>query len=100
MSETLVGRRISDGSDIDDVVEPGDYLLLAQRDALWCMLPTGTINRIPVSEDGQESDPVKWGMLEHRDGTITLSPSINSHEIPGHSPGWHGFLERGVWRSV
>lgn len=34
-------------------------------------------------------------VTEHEDGTITVSPSI--FDAPD---GWHGFLERGVWRSV
>lgn len=35
-------------------------------------------------------------VVEHEDGTITVSPSILHHEPP-LSP-VHGFLERGVWR--
>jgi hypothetical protein len=35
-------------------------------------------------------------VVEHEDGTITVSPSIL---IRTHDKGdWHGFLERGVWR--
>lgn len=30
---------------------------------------------------------------EHKDGTITVKPSIVSKS-------WHGFLEKGVWRPV
>lgn len=42
-----------------------------------------------------------WGMVEHEDGTITISPSIHLHPTPnGSRSGWHGFLERGVWREV
>lgn len=29
----------------------------------------------------------------HQDGSITVSPSIDG-------PGFHGFLERGVWRAL
>jgi hypothetical protein len=33
----------------------------------------------------------------HEDGTLTVSPSILVR--PYHdSPGWHGYLEHGVWR--
>jgi len=35
-------------------------------------------------------------VTEHEDGTITVSPSILDPEAGG----WHGFLERGVWREV
>ncbi len=33
---------------------------------------------------------------EHEDGTITVSPSILFYNHDG-SPGWHGYLKRGVW---
>lgn len=35
-------------------------------------------------------------VLEHEDGTITVSPSILVSDCDG--PVWHGYLERGVWR--
>lgn len=35
-------------------------------------------------------------VTEHEDGTITVSPSIL---IDDGRNKWHGFLERGVWRS-
>lgn len=38
-------------------------------------------------------------ITEHDDGTITVSPSIVAHN-PDGSEAWHGYLERGVWRSV
>jgi hypothetical protein len=37
-------------------------------------------------------------IVEHEDGTITVSPSIL---VTGsHGKQWHGYLERGVWREV
>lgn len=37
-------------------------------------------------------------VVEHDDGTITVSPSIL---ISGsHGELWHGYLERGVWREI
>lgn len=36
-------------------------------------------------------------VVEHDDGTITVSPSI---VLVDGEDRWHGFLERGVWRSV
>ena len=45
-------------------------------------------------------------VTEHLDdGTITVSPSILFVGMADAEPGsefsgWHGFLERGVWRSV
>lgn len=43
-------------------------------------------------------------VTEHEDGTISVHPSIKIH-APGHTDekervGWHGFLERGVWRQA
>lgn len=35
-------------------------------------------------------------VVEHEDGTITVSPSILVYQ--GKKELWHGFLERGVWR--
>lgn len=97
----MKGRRIPDGSPILAVTLPGDYLLLPDRQAVWCMLPNGVVNRIPCKEAHHERSgegPV-WGLEEHDDGTLTLTPSINLHPGPTHS-GWHGFLERGEWREA
>jgi hypothetical protein len=40
-------------------------------------------------------------VIEHEDGTITVSPSIlwGPDQMPGYpETHWHGFLERGIWR--
>lgn len=34
-------------------------------------------------------------VIEHEDGTITVSPSIL---VTGFDEQWHGYLEKGVWR--
>lgn len=39
----------------------------------------------------------KHSVVEHDDGTITVSPSIL---IRSHKGVWHGYLENGVWREV
>ena len=40
-------------------------------------------------------------VVEHEDGTITVSPSILvSLTYPDQHWEWHGYLERGVWREV
>jgi len=36
-------------------------------------------------------------VVEHEDGTITVSPSIL---LDDGDMTWHGYLERGVWREV
>ena len=37
----------------------------------------------------------KHKVIEHEDGTITVSPSI---AVRNHIARWHGYLKRGVWR--
>lgn len=38
-------------------------------------------------------------VVEHHDGSITVSPSILvTTGLGGKDPQWHGYLERGVWR--
>lgn len=41
-------------------------------------------------------------VVEHEDGTITVSPSIllTDYDDDGKEKKWHGYLERGVWREV
>lgn len=41
-------------------------------------------------------------VTEHKDGTITVSPSIMLYDFDkdGNTVQWHGYLERGVWREV
>ena len=47
---------------------------------------------------GGSLNPEIHTIVEHEDGTITVSPSIDvSQRKPG---GWHGWLRRGVFESV
>lgn len=62
---------------------PGDYWFDAATRTWMAYCPKGGI--------GALSDHI---VVEHDDGTITVSPSIL---MPGK---WHGYLERGVWREV
>jgi hypothetical protein len=41
-------------------------------------------------------------VVEHADGTITVSPSIllTDFDGSGNQITWHGYLERGVWREI
>ena len=40
-------------------------------------------------------------VIEHEDGTITVSPSILVwYEGADYREQWHGYLERGIWREV
>jgi hypothetical protein len=72
--------------------QPGDYCKVTSDDpaatdrTVWYICdPNGWVGRL-----------VNHTVTEHEDGTITVSPSILDPR-PG---GWHGWLERGEWRSV
>ena len=62
-------------------------------------LPNGAFALVQVSDAGAH-EAKTWGITEHEDGTITLTPSLllTQPGVPGGD--WHGFLERGVWRAV
>lgn len=69
-------------------LEPGEYG--KSPDGWFCCPPadgygTGGIN--------------KHTIVEHEDGTITVTPSILFYDRDGN-PGWHGYLTRGVWEEV
>lgn len=84
----MKGRRVEwpdDRIPIDQekYMVPGDYS--GPWDGLWLM----------------EAPNGDWGTLqnrhtvvEHDDGTITVSPSIQFET----GRRWHGYLERGIWR--
>jgi hypothetical protein len=73
-------------------MQPGDYGR-ARSDGVWCCrTPNGRGGNLSAHE-----------VVEHDDGTITVSPSIlvMSETIHGSErEEWHGYLERGIWRSV
>lgn len=92
MSETMVGRRLPDRDPNGDDTSfaPGDYGRLGST---WCCCtPNGHLGNLAAHH-----------VTEHEDGTITVSPSILVSEVgPGPSDKrelWHGWLERGIWRS-
>jgi hypothetical protein len=67
--------------------EPGAYGKVG--DAWLCCTPNGLLR---VFNAGHT-------ITEHPDGTITVHPSILVAPAGGE-PGWHGYLEAGVWREV
>lgn len=84
----MLGRRREDGTKPWEL-EPGDYCVRVDASGkrmAWVVTP---------SSNGPARDG--WTLTEHDDGTITVSPSILAHPT-ADAPGWHGFLERGVWR--
>lgn len=74
------------GGLIGEWPKPGDYYFYPEVG--WC----------GVTPDGQQAGLRGHEVTEHEDGTISVSPSILVSS-PG-KPAWHGYLERGVWRSV
>ncbi len=75
------GRRVHD----TDRLEPGDYGKRPANGQWYCCTPNGHLGNLS-----------RHDVVEHEDGTITVSPSIL---VSADVELWHGFLERGVWRS-
>lgn len=122
MSETTQGRRVPDGEWFqrrnDGTLAPGDYgrehITKASgtenERAEWdwfVACPDGSTTALWVNEDDRNGN--RHVITEHEDGTISVGGSILGHNIPSQRIGgvgpissgvWHGWLERGVWRSV
>lgn len=84
MVKITQGRRVSDDTPYAEM-RPGDYCREVWRPfGRWIVCdPSGVVGGV---------NPKVHTITEHEDGTITLSPSFVGLQ------GWHGFLERGVWR--
>lgn len=83
----MTGRRLNADSSGEyrwPDVQPGDYF--TYKGQWYASTPTG----LRCNLSGHQ-------VTEHEDGTITVSPSILVNR--GQENEWHGFLERGVWRS-
>ena len=72
----MKGNRLPDG--INFGVKEGDYF--RDEDGMWAVRP-------PKSDIGFLDGHT---VIEHEDGTITISPSIVT-------PNWHGYLRQGEW---
>jgi hypothetical protein len=93
VSDELQGRRVEWPDDWRES-EPGDYVKVP--DGEGPRRPDGQPTWYIRDPDGKVGTLWTHTVTEHEDGTITVSPSILDNS-PG---GWHGYLERGVWRSV
>jgi hypothetical protein len=90
------GRRIyGTDKDSDDHLwyspEPGDY---------WRDDVRGWSVETP---NGLRAGLANHEVVEHEDGTISVSPSILCEGALGADPTkvtWHGYLKHGVWREV
>lgn len=81
------------GRDID---KPGHYgratneRVLGTRTGWWeVTCPDGSVGSL---------NPEVHTVVEHEDGTITVTPSLDMSKRK--AGGWHGYLTRGVFRSV
>jgi hypothetical protein len=66
---------------------------------MWGILPIDAHCRLPSIGHSDRGGP-EWTISEEDDGTVTVDPSIQMLPVEGYAPGWHGYLERGVWREV
>ena len=87
------GRRLPDHPEdiaLDGTtLEPGQYLWDPWRRRWWLCTPNGHLAAIM---------PGVWTIVQHEDGTITVTPSIKVSNADGVL--WHGFLKRGVWEEM
>ena len=90
----MTGRRIYlDSEKVYTSLQPGEY----------CKYEDHWICRCPTSEGNLLGTLDKHTVVEHEDGSISVTPSIlcSMDYSPEHRQiQWHGFLERGVWRSA
>lgn len=76
--------RRADGTESHEL-EPGDYAFNDEE---------GWICRPPWQHAGGNLS--KFEVIEHGDRTITVKPSIRIDTYVGS---WHGYLEKGIWRT-
>jgi hypothetical protein len=80
------GRRVRD----TDRFAPGDYGQHPVSGEWMANAPGGGLGNLSAHE-----------VTEHEDGTISVSPSILITGADENGPTrWHGFLERGIWRTA
>ena len=84
----MIGKRVKDG---DWPENPGEYSKWIRNGKVrWFVIPPKS--GLPC---GYLDDHT---IIEHEDGTITVSPSILFEKRNENFPGWHGYLEKGIWR--
>lgn len=84
------GRRLKDDELKGDPFRPGAFgrVLGLQTPGEWdwaAVTPNGLMTNLSAHD-----------VIEHEDGTITVSPSILVTD--GAAREWHGYLEHGNWR--
>jgi hypothetical protein len=84
---------------------PGDYVGPVFHDGHWCVFFLKPNARDPDAPKRARSvhhvTSPPHSFHEEPDGTLTIRNSIGDKAGPGsESDGWHGYLEKGVWRKV
>jgi hypothetical protein len=82
-------RRYDLAADEYHLLKPGEYMKGPHH--WWA--------RVPINASfpkGAVANLAAHDVVEHVDGTISVSPSI----LVTGGGSWHGFLERGIWREV
>lgn len=85
----LIGRRLPDAMNGGSgaTFKPGEYQ--KQVNGTWLARPP----------EGHLGDLRNHSVIEHEDGTITVSPSILVTGWNGDQKEiWHGHLQRGIWK--
>lgn len=91
MSTVTQGRRRPDGTQPHELA-PGEYALAsADAQVVWLCSPDGKAGHVSLTGG--------WTITVEGDGTVTISPSI-WWDKTADPPGWHGYLDRGIWREV
>ena len=81
----MQGRRLPDGAPHFQDIKPGDYW--KSEHGHWYV----------VTPNNLHGSLRNHTIVEHDDGTISVSPSMLVNQ--GSVDTWHGYLERGVWRT-
>ena len=89
-ADVMIGRRVKLGDRGLISLEPGDFAFCRQDGSWYGSTPTGDLANLANHQ-----------ITVHEDGMISVSPSIlvstSRDGVPLEL--WHGFLDRGVWRS-
>jgi hypothetical protein len=87
----MIGQRLPDGEPSPWPPPIGAYWRMQKR------VDSNELVFYAMTPNGLYANLAGHNVIEHDDGTITVTPSILCRQ-PSVGE-WHGFLERGVWRS-
>jgi hypothetical protein len=100
IGQSMPGRRVFPGEDGRLRLAPGDFG--KDLSGVWhARPPTMEIAGLEKQQHPLGGNLQLHKVVDHPDGTITVSPSILiEYPYGNHAVKWHGYLERGVWRRV